>query len=86
MIIEELVSRIRTLPNSTVLPPNGVPKTNEEHKLPDDIIRFYELCGGVTLFDDAAYSVRILPPDEAKQTTPIFWDDEIMEAAQETLE
>lgn len=86
MLIEELVSRIRALPNCTVLPPSGVPKTNEEQKLPDDIIRFYELCGGVTLFDDAPYSVRILPPEEFKQTTPIFWDDKIMEAAQETLE
>lgn len=86
MHIEELVNRIRTLPNCTVIPPSGLPRTDEEHRLTDDIIRFYELCGGVTLFKDAPYSVRILAPDEVKQSTPIFWDEEIMEAAQETLE
>lgn len=86
MLIEEIVTRIKTLPNCTVLPPSGLPRTNEEHALTDEIIRFYELCGGVTLFKDAPYSVRILPPDEVKQATPIFWDNEIIEAAQESIE
>lgn len=86
MIIDELVTRIRTLPNCTVLSPSGLPRTNEEHGLPDEIIRFYELCGGVTLFEDAPYSVKILQPDEVRQTIPIFWDEEIMEAARESIE
>jgi antitoxin YokJ len=86
MHIDELVTRISTLPNCTVLPPSGLPRTNEEHEFTDEIIRFYELCGGVTLFKDAPYSVRILTPDEVIRTTPIFWDDEILDAADESIE
>lgn len=86
MLIDELVTKISTLPNCTVLPPSGLPKISEEHELTDEIIRFYELCGGVILFKDAPYSVRILKPDEIVQTTPIFWDGNILEAAQESIE
>jgi len=86
MIIDELVARISTLSNCTVLPPNGLPRINNEHELTEEIIRFYELCGGVTLYEDAPYSVRILTPREVVQASSIFWNDEVLEAAQNSIE
>jgi hypothetical protein len=51
MDIADLIEEIRHTPYCIVYPPEGLPTLREDHRLPDDLYQFYELCGGVRLFD-----------------------------------
>lgn len=73
MKVKKLIEKIRKLPDCTVYPSNGLPKLdNNKHKLPDDIVEFYENCGGVTLFHSESYVANIVPPEEFKLANPII--------------
>lgn len=64
MSMKKLIEKIKTLPNCTVYPAKGLPKTEAKHSLPADLKEFYELCGGITLFKNESYIANIVPPDE----------------------
>jgi hypothetical protein len=40
------------------------------HVLPSDLREFYELCGGVVLFEHASYGSAILPPERCVRANP----------------
>ena len=42
-----------------VHPQAGVPTVRPEHRLPDDLAEFYQLCGGVDLYRGADYEISI---------------------------
>jgi hypothetical protein len=44
--------------------PQGSPAVEPPLRLPDDVRRFYELCGGMVLFRDSATPWRVLAPGE----------------------
>ncbi len=48
MKIKDILHKVDKLKGCQVYPKNGQPKA--ELKLPDDVIEFYNLCGGVELF------------------------------------
>lgn len=62
---------IASLPNCKVSSPLGVPST-DRRKLPPDIKRFYELCGGVQLFENKEYHCQIVPPNEFVLSNPVI--------------
>lgn len=72
-LIEEVKGRI----NCKVLPCEAV-RANILATLPDDVKEFYSLCGGMTLFEDSPYSVRIVSPDEMKPADPVIVGEEII--------
>lgn len=73
MKVKEMIEKIKTLQDCKVYPANGLPKLdNSKHKLPDDVIEFYENCGGVTLFGSQSYVANIVPPEEFKLANPII--------------
>ncbi|QHW32810.1 SMI1/KNR4 family protein [Paenibacillus rhizovicinus] len=72
MSMEELIARIRMTPDCIVLPPSGLPATDEHLRLPEDVRTFYALCGGVTLYQFADYSVNIVPPEEFEPANPVI--------------
>lgn len=73
MKVKELINEIKTLPNCKVYPSKGLPLLdNEKHNLPDDIIEFYELCGGITLFESESYITNIVSPDEFILANPVI--------------
>jgi hypothetical protein len=72
MSIESLVNKIKTLPDCVVYPPSGIPAVNKSHTLPDDVHKFYELCGGVLLYEKADYSILIVPPQDFLLANPII--------------
>lgn len=51
--------------------------------LPDDVKDFYSLCGGMTLFEDSPYSVRIVSPDEIRPADPVIVGEEIIRGEME---
>lgn len=52
MNIQELVLRFQSNPNWIVHPPRGLPQLSSDPRapnarIPDEVLRFYELCGGL---------------------------------------
>lgn len=73
MKVKELIEKIKKLPDCKVYPGEGLPNLeNYHHKLPEDIVEFYENCGGVTLFSSESYVANIVPPNEFKLANPVI--------------
>lgn len=78
MTIEKIIEKIRSLPDCRVYPPLGLPKIKNQLKIPTDVIEFYEICGGVILNENAAYSVRIVPPQEVCSANYVIIGEELI--------
>ncbi|MEK4180757.1 SMI1/KNR4 family protein [Aeribacillus sp. FSL K6-1121] len=72
MRIENLINKIKSLGDCVVYPPAGIPNVSTSHILPDDVYKFYELCGGALLFEKADYSILIVPPLDFQLANPII--------------
>lgn len=68
--IAALIKAIAETKGSAVLPPSGQPVVADEHRLPSDLVEFYSLCGGVRLFEDSAYPIRIVEPQGVVPANP----------------
>jgi len=62
--IDELVDRIRQTPTCSLDPPAGLPAvmSGTDDVIPDDLARFYALCGGGRLFRGSVYGFVIPVP------------------------
>jgi antitoxin YokJ len=78
--IRELISVVQTLPHCKVLPPSELPSIEDNLLLPPDVKEFYEVCGGMILFENESYSVKIVSPNEVVLANPVIIDEEIIEA------
>jgi len=72
MCIENLIKKIKTIPDCVVYPPNGLPVVEEGFVLPSDVKDFYHLCGGVKLFTKNIYSISIVSPNDFLLANPII--------------
>lgn len=57
--------------------PEGEPHLEPRHALPEDVRRFYHLCGGVDLFPDGEFPVFVLPPGEVALANPVIVGERI---------
>ncbi len=78
MSIHELVARIGVTPDCTVSAPIKradlhLPALHEGHVLPDDLREFYEVCGGLSLFERSTSPMIIVPPVEVVLANPILF-------------
>jgi hypothetical protein len=62
MMIDDLVKRLTSMDGCAVYPAQGQPTTSSQ--LPDDLRRFYTLCGGACLFEKSLFPLLISPPSE----------------------
>lgn len=62
--INQLVDEARATPGCLVHDPAGLPEPASGLVLPDDLRDFYSLCGGVDLYTDADFTIRVLSPAE----------------------
>ena len=67
MSIRELVARIRATPDCTVVDPIKrsdlhYPTLHQGHVFPNDLREFYDICGGVSLFERSPSPMAIVPP------------------------
>lgn len=60
-MIDQLIHQIEKTPGCTVTPPQGQPIT--PLPLPKDLQRFYDICGGVMLFENSAAPLQISSPE-----------------------
>ena len=72
MGIEIVFDQIKSIPDCIIYPPTGVPIIEANHILPQDLMRFYVLCGGMDLYRNADYAVQILSPEKVKRANPII--------------
>ena len=84
MSMEKLVARIADMSDCHILPRAGQPSVTGPHLLPDDLITFYELCGGALLFENASYSTSIVPPQEMVPANPVIRGENIEDDVSET--
>jgi antitoxin YokJ len=81
MSIEKLLTRIQATPDCRIDTPAGLPVMEEPYRLPDDLRNFYQLCGGLSLAENAPYSVTIVPPTRCVLANPVILG-EVSELAQ----
>ncbi|WP_251862288.1 SMI1/KNR4 family protein [Clostridium sp. Marseille-Q2269] len=72
MDIKLLIEKIKTLPNCKVYSQKKLPIPNQKHILPEDVKEFYELCGGISLFEGESYAINIVPPEKFILDNPII--------------
>jgi antitoxin YokJ len=60
--IDQMVKAIAATPGCRLLSSVGIPAVPSELRLPDDVARFYQLCGGARLYDGADFSFDIVAP------------------------
>jgi hypothetical protein len=76
MSLSELIEQIRMTPDCSVSDPAGLPLISEGHVLPDDLREFYELCGGLSLFENAEdYRIAIVLPEQVVLANPLIVGD-----------
>lgn len=79
MTIKEIIERIRLLPDCKVYPPSGLPKVKSNLTIPTDVLEFYKICGGIILYDNAAYAIRIVPPQEFCSANYVIIGEELID-------
>lgn len=72
MDIPTLLSEIEGIANCEIRPPAGLPVVAPPYVLPDDLIAFYRLCGGLRLFTEAPFCLEIVPPDRMLVANPVI--------------
>ncbi len=72
MDMESLIKRIKVTPDCIIYPPSGIPTIQPEHTLPEDVLTFYQLCGGIALYEMSEYSLHIVPPENFQLANPII--------------
>ena len=70
--MRDLINRIEATAGCRIFPPVGFPSVEPGHKLPMDLQQFYELCGGVELFTEELFSMRISSPAELVLANPVI--------------
>lgn len=72
MDILELIEIIKQNSECMVKISSGLPKLENNFKLPKDLELFYKYCGGITLFKNKNCEIEILSPDKFKLANPII--------------
>lgn len=78
-MIKTFIEEVKHKPDCIILP---CTTTNIDmlEILPDDLKEFYSLCGGMTLFEDSPFSVRIVSPNEIKSANLVILGEELIRA------
>src|SRR6266480_5545667 len=84
MSLENLLHRIQVTPDWRIDVPVGQPGIGEHHRLPDDLRNFYQLCGGLSLAENTAYSVTIVPPTKCLLVNPVILGEDVAGLVQRT--
>jgi len=71
-MIENLITLASDLPNCIVHPVVGTPLLEQVHQLPEDLMTFYSVCGGMELFVDSEYKITIVPPSKFVLANPLI--------------
>ena len=71
--LRDLLDAIEKTPGCAVLPPAGQPSLRPGCSLPPDLQEFYDLAGGVTLFNVGGWANRIVAPKRFVQADEVLY-------------
>jgi antitoxin YokJ len=71
--MNQLLTTIASIPDCVVLPEADLPKVASDYELPQDLVEFYSLCGGVELFGSSAYSMEIVASGRLVRANPVIF-------------
>jgi len=86
--IPELLSIINQTPNCELKPAQGLPNIEKTHIIPGEVVEFYTLCGGVSLYKTSAYSIEIVHPNELVLANPVIYngvEEDALEASKSDI-
>lgn len=72
MKIKALIDEIRKTPDCHVFAHNGQARFEKDHVMPADLRAFYEMCGGVVLYQSAQYPIYIVEPTRFVLANPVI--------------
>ena len=75
MNIDELIDYIKNQDGNIDREQEGIPIVNRNHIVPEDLRRFYSLCGGLTLGSDSDFPAEVLPPQQVVRANPILFGE-----------
>lgn len=70
--IDALIDAMAADPGCKVMPPAGLPVVEPSHRLPADMARFYERCGGATISRGGGWEWQLLPPSQVVLANPLL--------------
>ena len=70
--IETIIKRVQNSPDCVLYPPSDTPIVKQEHVLPEDVLAFYQLCGGGMLYDQSEYLLQLVPPGRFVPASPVM--------------
>ena len=65
-----VLTEVAQRPGCQLLPPTGSVSLPDRFTLPDDLRRFYELCGGAVLFEGATFEWTVSGPRQLVPASP----------------
>ncbi len=82
MEIEHVLKEIRGNDNFQVKEPCGLPVISGNHEMPEDIKRFYSLCGGIECYVNyGGFPIKILEPTKVRLSNLVIlgelYDDDL---------
>ena len=75
LIITDLIQTVKRQPDCEVCDPCGLPLLASDVELPNDLITFYENCGGMSLFIYQQYMFSIVSPKSMVLANPVLIGD-----------
>ncbi len=75
MDIHQLLELIKLNNDCMILPTKDLPDIPKDLRMPNDVLKFYQLCGGVHLFQSSAFPTLIVPPDEFVPANPVIFSN-----------
>ncbi|NGM83770.1 SMI1/KNR4 family protein [Paenibacillus sp. 7124] len=79
MNIEELIKTLNKRSDCILFEPSSLPELTDKIDVPQELIEFYRLCGGGTLFVDSARPIEILKPSEVLPANLVILGEEAYE-------
>lgn len=80
MEIEQILAEMKRNSNFEVKEPSGLPIISGNHEMPEDIKKFYSLCGGIECYiDDGGFPLEILEPTKVMLSNLVLLGQEYEE-------
>jgi len=70
--VGDLLNLIENTPDCRLFAPSGLPTIEREHIFPDDLARFYALCGSAIIYESSAYCANISSPKDLILANPVI--------------
>jgi len=73
MTINDILARIRNHNDCKVFAPSGLPNSGVGEIIPDDVLEFYRVCGGIEFFGgNSPYAPPIVAPSKFCRANPVI--------------